>query len=115
VGFKEVYFKESFGNLKEVSDSLIAFKIDSLLEDSLQKFISWTTRDTQFPMQVSSVEELEKLYFEKLNQTLKRVALIAKRFPDVRFIVQGDHEPILSPLEFQKRFYKRFVPYLILN
>ena len=115
VGFKEVYFKESFGNLKEVSDSLIAFKIDSLLQDSLQKFISWTTRDTQFPMQVSSVEELEKLYFEKLNQTLKRVALIAKRFPDVRFIVQGDHEPILSPLEFQKRFYKRFVPYLILN
>lgn len=116
VGFKNLYFAGSFGNSPEaVGDSVVALKIEELLQDSAKKFISWTTRDSRFPIQGKSVEELDSLYSERLYGTLKMVARLKGRFPQVRFIVQGDHEPILSPVPFQEKFYKRFVPYVILN
>jgi hypothetical protein len=93
----------------------MAQKIESALLDSTKKFIAWTTRDTKFPIQASSLQELDSTYFVKLEGTLYLVADLARRFPSVRFIVQGDHEPILSMLAFQEKFYKRFVPYVILN
>jgi hypothetical protein len=43
------------------------------------------------------------------------VADLAKNHLDVRFVVQGDHEPILAPIEFQQKFYRRWVPYVVLN
>ena len=97
-------------------------KIDSLLNegnDSLavapnRKFIAWTTRDTRFPISDDPIE-VEKLYYARLFGTLQMVASLAKRHPEVRFVVQGDHEPILSPMEFQKKFYKRWVPFVVLN
>lgn len=109
VGFREICFADS------LSDSLMAQKIESALLDSTKKFIAWTTRDTKFPIQASSLQELDSTYFVKLEGTLNLVADLARRFPSVRFIVQGDHEPILSMLAFQEKFYKRFVPYVILN
>jgi hypothetical protein len=40
---------------------------------------------------------------------------MARKHPETRFIVQGDHNPILSPVEFQEKFYKRWVPFVVLN
>ncbi len=98
------------------ADAVMAAKIDSLLQnsDSTKHFIAWTTRDTRFPISDDPIET-EKLYYERLFGTLKIVADLAKKHPDARFVVQGDHEPILSPLEFQAKFYRRWVPYVILN
>ena len=59
--------------------------------------------------------ETERLYYERLFGTLSVIADLATKHPDVRFVVQGDHEPILAPLEFQQKFYRRWVPYVILN
>ena len=103
----------------------MAFKIDSLLNapacDSMaastcvnRHFIAWTTRDTRFPISDDS-DETERLYYERLLGTLRIVADLAKKHPEARFVVQGDHEPILSPLKFQRKFYKRWVPYVVLN
>ena len=111
VGFQNVIWTDS-----ATSDAAMAKKIDSLLNesDSTKHFIAWTTRDTRFPISDDPIET-EKLYYERLFGTLRIIADLAKKHPEVRFVVQGDHEPILSPLEFQSKFYKRWVPYIVLN
>jgi len=120
IGFRDVVWSDSV-----VADRVMATKIDSLLNvsvcDSLvdstcsnRQFIAWTTRDTKFPMGEVSAE-VETLYFKRLFGTLRIIADLAKKHPDVRFVVQGDHEPILAPLEFQAKFYRRWVPYVVLN
>ena len=117
IGFQNALWTDS-----ATSDGVIAAKIDSLLNlkcDSLEncqnlQFIAWTTRDTRFPIS-DDAAEAEKLYFERLFRTLRIIADLAKKHPDVRFVVQGDHEPILAPLEFQAKFYRRWVPFVILN
>ena len=117
IGFQNVFWMDS-----TTADSIMVAKIDSLLRegnDSLavapnRKFIAWTTRDTRFPISDDPIE-VEKLYYARLFGTLQMVADLAKRYPEVRFVVQGDHEPILSPMEFQQKFYKRWVPFVVLN
>lgn len=111
IGFQNAIWTDS-----ATADIVMAAKIDSLLNqsDSTKHFIAWTTRDTRFPISDDAVET-EKLYYERLFGTLQIVADLAKKHPDVRFIVQGDHEPILSPFEFQAKFYRRWVPYVVLN
>ena len=111
IGFQNVIWTDS-----TMADIVMAEKIDSLfsLTDSSKHFIAWTTRDTRFPISDDPIET-EKLYYERLFGTLKLVADLAKKHPEVRFIVQGDHEPILAPLKFQAKFYRRWVPYVVLN
>ncbi len=103
-------------------DATMASKIDSILADTTQThFIAWTTMDTKFPMRDfpniygSNADAIDSTYSERLTGTLRLIADLAKKHPTVRFIVQGDHNPILSPVLFQERFYKRWVPYVILN
>ena len=111
IGFQDVLWSDS-----ATADDVIAVKIDSLLNtpDSAKRFIAWTTRDTQFPISDDAVET-EKNYYERLFGTLQIVADLVKTHPEVRVVVQGDHEPILAPLEFQRKFYRRWVPYVVLN
>lgn len=111
IGFQKTHWTDS-----ATADIAMAAKIDSLLNESnsTKYLIAWTTRDTRFPISDDAVET-EKLYYERIFGTLQIVADLAKKHPDVRFIVQGDHEPILSPLEFQRKFYRHWVPYVVLN
>lgn len=103
-------------------------KIDSVLASAekaetlnQKQFIAFTTRDTKFPLPgfgtpySGSADSIESVYSSRLSATLKNIANLARKYPSVRFIVQGDHEPILSPRSFQGRFYKRWVPFVILN
>lgn len=111
IGFQNAIWTDS-----ATADMAMAAKIDSLLNlpDSVKHFIAWTTRDTRFPISDDPVE-CENLYYERLFGTLRIIADLARKHSDVRFVVQGDHEPILSPLEFQRKFYRRWVPYVVLN
>jgi hypothetical protein len=111
IGFLNAVWTDS-----ATTDVVMAAKIDALLSqsDSVKHFIAWTTRDTRFPISDDSIE-CKKLYYERLFGTLRIIADLAKKHPDVRFVVQGDHEPILAPLEFQQKFYRRWVPYVVLN
>ncbi|WP_407457002.1 hypothetical protein [Fibrobacter sp.] len=111
IGFQETFWTDS-----ATADIVMAEKIDSLLNqpDSAKQFIAWTTRDTRFPIS-DDPAECERLYYERLFGALRIIADLAKKHPNVRFIVQGDHEPILSPLEFQAKFYRRWVPFVVLN
>lgn len=111
IGLQNAFWADS-----STADAEMAAKIDSLLNqsDSVKHFIAWTTRDTRFPISDDPVKT-EKLYYERLFGTLRIITDLSKKHPDVRFVAQGDHEPILSPLEFQRKFYRRWVPYVVLN
>jgi len=109
MGFTNVIFADS------VPDSLVVKQIDSLLQDSSKiQFIAWTTRDTSFPMQVDSIK-IESTYYNRMFNSLNMIKELALRHPSVRFVVQGDHEPLLCPKTFAEQFYRRWVPYIVLN
>lgn len=118
---KNIGFGESiYGN--GLNDQVMVSKIDSILTDSTQNhFIAWTTTDTKFPMEEfadiynSNADSVNSTYTSKLKNTFAQIAGLVHKFPKTRFIIQGDHNPILSPTEFQNKFYKRWVPYIILN
>lgn len=124
VGFEETFFGNSTNSGEEPrTDRESAALLDSLLsvQDSSLRFIAWTTQDTKFPLQGFKdpyrieVAAVDSAYTKRLAGSLQLVADLAKKHPDVRFIVQGDHNPILSPLKFQEKFYKRWVPFVVLN
>ncbi len=124
VGFEEVFYGASAGSdgVSRADRESVAL-LDSLLsvQDSILRFIAWTTLDTKFPLRgfkepyKIEVATVDSAYTECLAGTLQLIADLAKKHPDVRFIVQGDHNPILSPLKFQEKFYKRWVPFVVLN
>ena len=116
IGFCEAIY----GN--GLNDNKMIEKIDHILADTTQKhFIAWTTRDTKFPMAEfpniynSDPDAIDSAFTKRLTLTLKTIASLAHKHPETRFIIQGDHNPILSPIKFQERFYKRWVPFVILN
>lgn len=124
VGFEETFFGIlANSGVEPRTDRESAALLDSLLnvQDSTLRFIAWTTLDTRFPLQGFKdpyridVAAVDSAYTERLTGTLQLIAALAKKHPDVRFIVQGDHNPILSPLKFQEKFYKRWVPFVVLN
>ena len=124
VGFEETFFGISANSgVEPRTDRESAALLDSLLsvQDSALRFIAWTTLGTKFPLQGFKdpyrieVAAVDSAYTKRLAGSLQLVADLAKKHPDVRFIVQGDHNPILSPLKFQEKFYKRWVPFVVLN
>ena len=121
IGFNESFFGQNINN-NILNDIHVISKIDSILTDTTQKhLIAWTTLDTKFPLAGfsdiynSKADAVDSAYTERLNNTLIQIAKLAHKYPKTRFIVQGDHNPILSPIKFQERFYKRWVPFVILN
>lgn len=122
IGFDEAIYGKSSSKGKQLQDCEIITKIDSLLTDTTQKkFLAWTTTDTKFPMlefqniYYSNANAIDSTYNFKLHNDFIMIADLARRHPETRFIIQGDHNPILSPFEFQEKFYKRWVPYIVLN
>lgn len=122
IGFSDAIYGKSLNDGNRLNDLQMIVKIDSILTDTTQKhFVAWTTADTRFPMAefpniyYSDVNSIDSAYNTKLSSTLEKVAALARKHPETRFIIQGDHNPILSPIEFQEKFYKRWVPYVVLN
>ena len=52
---------------------------------------------------------------EILQNILKEIAKLIKKFPEVQFIVQGAHRPILGTPETRRQYYAHWVPVVILN
>ena len=121
IGFSDAYYGKNTNN-SILNDVQVISKLDNILTDTTQKhFIAWTTLDTKFPLSGftniynSNADAVDSAYSERLKNTLTQIAILTQKYPETRFIVQGDHNPILSPIKFQERFYKRWVPFVILN
>ena len=52
---------------------------------------------------------------EILQNILKEIAKLIKKFPEVQFIVQGAHRPILGTPETRREYYAHWVPVVIGN
>lgn len=122
IGFEETFYGKPPSGGKAIIDVKMIEIIDSILTDSTHKhFIAWTTRGTKFPMPEFpniyniNTDDIDLHYSTILHYVLFHIAELARQHPKTRFIVQGDHNPILSPIQFQERFYKRWVPFIILN
>ncbi len=77
--------------------------IDSLLVNSNDKTIALT-------MHVSKDGSEENL-----RNVLNEIAGLIKKYPEVQFIVQGAHRPILGTPETRREYYAHWVPVVILN
>lgn len=84
-------------------DSKMISVIDSLLSDSTQTRLGWTARSTR---------EGDR---EKLHNILQGLSDIASRHPDVQFIIQGTHRPILGTPETRRKYLAPWVPAVFIN
>ena len=94
-----------FGNIIFLDRNDIDFaiqKIDSLLAQP-PSFIAWT-------IEVSPTGD-----HEKIQQTMQKIAEFEKKHPDVRFVIQGTHRPVLCRPEIRNNYKSHWVPAAILN
>ena len=77
---------------------LAAVEVDSA---SLVKNIAWTTQDSRDGDRA------------KLHATLRLIAEVARKHPEVRFIVQGTHRPILGDPKIRRESFTHWVPVVI--
>lgn len=131
--FRTELFKRGLKSCKYgypgICDTSTAMFIAEILSDSSKKqFIYWTTLDAHYPYSLSPEEkesdfckdfnlnEAECAYYSRQSVSLKMIASLAKKFPRTRFIVRGDHRPMMANTPgFVSSFYHCWVPMLILN
>ena len=83
---------------KEVADGL-----DSILTDTTWKRLAWTARETNLGDRM------------KLYDLLRQLAEVTAHHPEVQFIIQGTHRPILGTPETRRKYNARWVPAVFVN
>lgn len=94
-------FKE--GIILDSEDSAGCAKIDSLISVGSMNRIAWTARGPR------------EGYRDKLHKLLKALSELAGKHPDVRFIIQGTHRPILGTPEIRRMYLGPWVPAVFVN
>lgn len=84
-------------------DDVILDKVIALLDSSEHRVIAATTQSSRDGDGQSTKDLLEK------------IAKLIKKYPDVKFVVQGSHRPILGSPMVRKEYYPHWVPVLIGN
>lgn len=98
LGFNKIFFLEKCNDVCAIS------KIDSLLEASqLSKLVAL------------SLQCSREGNTSVLQHSLKLIAKLSKKYPKVRFVVQGTHRPVLVPREEREKYYAYWVPLVVLN
>ena len=137
-GFDSLFFRSDLENkglsscrfgFVGICDSSIINYIDSLITDTVPKFIYWTTLDAHPPYEWAeiskkssicktlSLSDIDCSYFTLQENTMRLLAKLAAKHPECQFIIRGDHRPMGSTSEvgFVQSFYFRWVPLVILN
>ena len=118
----------NYGFVGICDSSMVAF-LDSLLNEATPKFIYWTTLDSHPPYELATLQEkstmcktlalsdIDCTYFTLQENTAKQIAWLAKRHPEYKFIVRGDHRPMgaLMDVDFTQAFYFKWVSMIALN
>lgn len=92
---------------QECPDSVMAATLDSVLAavavdtTSHVKNVAWTTQNSRDGARA------------KLHATLRLVADVARKHPEVRFIVQGTHRPILGDPKIRRECFSHWVPAVV--
>ncbi len=137
-GFDKMLFKEQFEKLglpscrngfEGICDSALVVFLDSVLTETTPKFVYWTTLDAHplyewsglfeksYFCKIFSLSDVDCTYFTLQENTLRMIARLAEKHPEYRFVIRGDHRPMVSleQSDFVQSFYFRWVPLVILN
>ncbi|SIO46787.1 hypothetical protein SAMN05720758_3111 [Fibrobacter sp. UWB11] len=119
--FKDVPHKFAFHKrLKNVTKhaELVEFRTDSLdsifVIDKLSSLDS-LLRNSGYKTIALTINDSKEGSEESLHKVLNEIAGLIENFPDVQFIVQGAHRPILGTPETRRQYYAHWVPVVILN
>jgi hypothetical protein len=98
LGFQNLVFCDSCKNEQMIET------IDSLLSISLiPQFIAWTAL-------ASAAGD-----HDKIQLILRQIAELARKHPEVHFVVQGTHRPVLCDSNTRSSYKSHWVPVVILN
>lgn len=101
--------KEQGGHFKQTvccegcNDLQTVDLLDSLASDTVWSRIGWTAHGTR---------EGDR---EKLQEVLQGLSDVANRHPDIQFIIQGTHRPILGAPETRRKYLAPWVPAAFIN
>lgn len=112
-----------------ICDSTIISFMDSLLTDSVPKFIYWTTLDAHPPYELAEgikessvcqslqLSHIDCTYFTLQQNSMQKIAKLAQKHSNYRFIIRGDHRPMgsIAQASFVQSFYFKWVPLIVLN
>ena len=96
------HFKETIC-CENCKDKQILAMLDSLVAHSTLNKVAWTVRSTR---------EGDR---EKLHEVLRGLSDVVSRHPDVQFIIQGTHRPILGTPETRRKYLAPWVPAVFIN
>lgn len=97
LGYSESIYCQNCG------DSVMIAKLDSVLTAGAFEKYAWTTQTSRDGNR------------ENLHKTLKMIADLAKNHPEVKFIIQGTHRPILGTPETRRMYHPHWVPVVVVN
>lgn len=97
---------------------LVEFQVDSsdsnVVANNFEELESLLT-NLDYRTMVLTVRDSRDGSEENLRNALKRISEITKKIPDVQFIVQGTHRPILGTPEKRREYYTHWVPVVVVN
>lgn len=85
------------------TDGDVAVSLDSLLADTTWKRMEWTVHETNLGDR------------DKLHSLLRQLSDVSAKHPEVQFIIQGTHRPILGTPETRRKYNARWVPAVFIN
>ena len=98
IGFQQAIYCPDCPNNKIIG------KIDSILtEPERPQFVAWTALASVVGNHI------------EIRQILGQITDLAKKHPDVRFVVQGTHRPVLCGPEIRNSYKAHWVPVAVLN
>ncbi len=98
--FKETVFCQN------CDDEVMLAKLDSAIADTSTaqpRMLAWTTQTSRDGNR------------ENLHKTLAGIAELIKKYPEMQFVVQGTHRPILGTPETRRMYQAHWVPVVIQN
>ena len=112
-----------------ICDSSMSDWLSSLLSRPNKMFVYWTTLDAHYPYDLQNFEvrsplcdkfnlsKCECVFYTHQEMSLKAVSNLAKKFPDVKFVVHGDHRPMatIGTKDLSANFYYGWVSAIDLN
>lgn len=104
LGFEEVVFCQNCVDevmLAKLDSAITLFEADSAAAQP--KMFAWTTQTSRDGDR------------KKLHETLAGIALIVQKHPEMQFVIQGTHRPILGSPETRRMYHAHWVPAVIVK
>ena len=100
--FQSPFFKQIFCCLN-CDDFKMLQVLDSLVADKSWNSIAWTVKSTR------NGDDVVRY------RLLKGLSEVASRHPDVQFVIQGTHRPILGSPDVRRQYLAPWVPVVFIN